>query len=51
MIDACLERVKESTDAVEFEGLHCHIGSTISEVGVFKEAADFMLDTVETIEE
>ena len=51
MIDACLARVKENKNLLEFEGLHCHIGSTISEVGVFREAANFMLDTFEKIEE
>jgi diaminopimelate decarboxylase len=43
--------VLEAQDFLSFEGLHCHIGSTIKEVSVFREAADYMLDTVERIEE
>jgi len=46
-----LERVLEAQGYLSFEGLHCHIGSTIKDVNLFKEAANYMLDTVDRIEE
>jgi diaminopimelate decarboxylase len=50
-VDECLFRVLEAQDYLSFEGLHCHIGSTIKEVSVFRDAADYMLDTVDRVED
>jgi diaminopimelate decarboxylase len=38
LVDGVLEVLKqEKSDFVNFVGLHCHIGSTITEVSIFQE--------------
>lgn len=46
-----LEWARENKDAVELVGVHSHLGSTITEVGVFRDAAVIMLEFVRIIRE
>jgi len=49
LIPSYLARIKENSDHVELLGVHCHIGSTIKEVGIFRDAAKIMVQFVEEI--
>lgn len=44
-----LDKIKKNADYVELLGAHCHIGSTIKDVTVFKDAADKMVEYIEFI--
>lgn len=37
-----LNRIKECSEHIQLLGVHCHIGSTIKEVQIFKDAANIM---------
>jgi diaminopimelate decarboxylase len=44
-----LARITECSEHVELLGVHCHIGSTIKEVSIFRDAAKIMVQFVEEI--
>jgi diaminopimelate decarboxylase len=44
-----LERIRECSEYVSLVGIHCHLGSTIKEVGIFRDAALMMLEFVKQI--
>jgi diaminopimelate decarboxylase len=44
-----LERIQECSEKVSLVGIHCHLGSTIKDVGIFRDAALLMLDFVKQI--
>ncbi|KAG0598873.1 hypothetical protein M758_12G107600 [Ceratodon purpureus] len=44
-----LEQVKEHSENLELVGVHCHLGSTITKVDVFRDAAVVMVDFVNKI--
>eukprot|EP00177_Eucheuma_denticulatum_P003082 GFKZ01005561.1.p2 GENE.GFKZ01005561.1~~GFKZ01005561.1.p2 ORF type:complete len:521 (-),score=74.54 GFKZ01005561.1:3100-4527(-) len=43
-----LDRIKEE-DVLELVGVHCHLGSTIKKVDIFKDAADIMIGFINEI--
>lgn len=43
-----LDRIS-ACDALELVGVHCHLGSTIKKVDIFKDAADIMIGFIEDI--
>lgn len=43
-----LDRIRE-TDMLDLAGVHCHLGSTIKKVSIFKDAADIMINFIEQI--
>jgi diaminopimelate decarboxylase len=45
-INNYLDRINECSQHVELLGVHCHIGSTIKEVGIFRDAALIMVQFV-----
>ncbi|KAH8971271.1 hypothetical protein BDL97_02G132100 [Sphagnum fallax] len=44
-----LEQVKSHSDEVKLVGVHCHLGSTISKVSIFRDAAVLMVGYVDHI--
>lgn len=44
-----LDQVKQNSDCLELVGVHCHLGSTITKVDVFRDAAVVMVDFVNKI--
>ncbi|GJQ09349.1 hypothetical protein GpartN1_g1140.t1 [Galdieria partita] len=44
-----LDRIKQEQDNLVLVGVHCHLGSTIRQVKIFKDAATIMLDFVSVI--
>jgi len=48
-IDQYLKTIKENDSHVVLQGVHCHIGSTIKEVSIFRDAALVMVDFVKMI--
>lgn len=48
-IKAYLDKIRSNSDHIELLGAHCHIGSTIKDVTVFKDAADKMVEFIEFI--
>eukprot|EP00871_Galdieria_phlegrea_P005904 jgi/Galph1/800/GphlegSOOS_G5458.1 len=44
-----LDRIKANEDKLELVGVHCHLGSTIRQVKIFKDAADIMLNFIHMI--
>ena len=46
-----LATIKEYPDNVELLGTHCHIGSTIKDVTIFRDAAVKMIEFIEMIRE
>jgi diaminopimelate decarboxylase len=48
-IDNYLQRIKECEEYIQLLGVHCHIGSTIKEVKIFKDAAAIMAEFVKQI--
>jgi len=44
-----LDKIKKNSKHVELLGAHCHIGSTIKDATVFKDAADKMVEFIEFI--
>ncbi|KAL3700307.1 hypothetical protein R1sor_018329 [Riccia sorocarpa] len=44
-----LDEIKKHPDEIELVGVHCHLGSTITKVNIFKDAALVMLQHIETI--
>lgn len=49
LIPNYLDRISECSEHVELLGVHCHIGSTIKEVRIFRDAAQIMVQFVEEI--
>lgn len=49
LIPEYLETIKKNSDHVELLGVHSHIGSTIKDVTIFRDAATIMCDFVEQI--
>ena len=47
-VDAMVDQI-QSYEALELVGLHCHLGSTIERVEVFRDAARFMVRTAERL--
>jgi diaminopimelate decarboxylase len=47
-LDWFLDRIK-AEPALELVGVHCHLGSTIKKVDIFRDAADIMIKFVEQI--
>eukprot|EP00737_Agarophyton_chilense_P002366 gb/GEZJ01002693.1/.p2 GENE.gb/GEZJ01002693.1/~~gb/GEZJ01002693.1/.p2 ORF type:complete len:473 (-),score=60.98 gb/GEZJ01002693.1/:2740-4158(-) len=45
-----LDRIKEE-DMLSLVGVHCHLGSTIKKVDIFKDAADIMLGFIDDIKQ
>lgn len=43
-----LHRIRGES-AIELVGVHCHLGSTIKKVDIFKDAADIMIEFIEQI--
>lgn len=43
-----LDRIKEE-EVLQLVGVHCHLGSTIKKVDIFKDAADIMIDFINEI--
>lgn len=43
-----LDRIKEE-DSLSLAGVHCHLGSTIKKVGIFKDAATIMIGFIDLI--
>lgn len=43
-----LDRIKEE-DVLNLVGVHCHLGSTIKKVDIFKDAADIMIGFIDNI--
>ena len=41
--------ILKSTPLVKLVGLHCHIGSTISDTSVYKDVAKLFMDMVQTV--
>ena len=48
-IKTYLDKIRSNADHIELLGAHCHIGSTIKDVTVFKDAADKMVEFIEFI--
>lgn len=48
-LDWFLERIREAPHALELVGVHSHLGSTIKNVGIFRDAAEIMVGFVEHI--
>ena len=48
-IDFYLKTIKENDAHVVLQGVHCHIGSTIKDVSIFRDAALVMVDFVKMI--
>lgn len=48
-IDHYLQRIKECGEHIQLLGVHCHIGSTIKDVKIFKDAATIMAEFVNQI--
>uniref|UniRef100_A0A7S3FW66 diaminopimelate decarboxylase n=1 Tax=Strombidium rassoulzadegani TaxID=1082188 RepID=A0A7S3FW66_9SPIT len=48
-IDEYLQKIRDNAKHVELVGAHCHIGSTIKDTQVFKDAAVKMVEYVEMI--
>lgn len=46
-IDKYLEEIRANSDYVELVGAHCHIGSTIKDVTIFRDAAEKMVEYVD----
>ncbi|EME32177.1 Diaminopimelate decarboxylase 1, chloroplastic [Galdieria sulphuraria] len=44
-----LNRIKQEQSYLDLVGVHCHLGSTIRQVKIFKDAATIMLDFVSII--
>jgi len=44
-----LEQVKHHHDKVKLVGVHCHLGSTISKVNIFRDAAELMVGYIDLI--
>ena len=44
-----LDRIKEESDFMSLAGVHCHLGSTIKKVDIFKDAADIMIGFINEI--
>lgn len=44
-----LNRIKEEPQHVELVGVHCHLGSTIKKVDIFKDAAQIMIGFIDLI--
>ena len=49
-LDWFLEKIKQN-DRLNLVGIHCHLGSTIETVAVFRDATTLMLDFVQQIQE
>jgi diaminopimelate decarboxylase len=47
-LDWFLQRIKDEP-RLELVGVHCHLGSTIKKVDIFRDAADIMIDFVKQI--
>ena len=47
LIPTYLKRIRECSEFVELLGVHSHIGSTIKEVSIFRDAALIMVEIVE----
>lgn len=48
-LQAYLERIKECSDSISLVGIHCHLGSTIKDVEIFRDATKLMVEFVEKI--
>lgn len=48
-LDWFLDRIKQEQNYLELVGVHCHLGSTIRQVKIFKDAATIMLDFISII--
>lgn len=46
-----LDEIKSRPEELELVGAHCHLGSTITKVNVFKDAADLMVQYMDQIRE
>ena len=48
-IDLQVLGILKSTPLVKLVGLHCHIGSTISDTSVYKDVAKLFMDMVQMV--
>ena len=46
-----LDEIRASPDALELVGVHCHLGSTITKVNIFRDATILMVDFIKKIRE
>ncbi|KAK9794634.1 hypothetical protein WJX73_003820 [Symbiochloris irregularis] len=48
-LDWFLKEIKRQPELLKLEGVHSHLGSTIKEVKIFRDAADIMVEFIKTI--
>lgn len=48
-INEYLQKIRDNSQHVELVGAHCHIGSTIKDVTIFRDAAEKMVEYVDLI--
>lgn len=44
-----LQKIRENDDCIKLLGVHCHIGSTIKDVNIFRDTAEIMVQVVQSI--
>jgi|TARA_B110000305_G_C19400184_1_gene619714 diaminopimelate decarboxylase len=43
LLSKYLQKIRENDDCIKLLGVHCHIGSTIKDVNIFRDTAEIMI--------